>query len=58
MTDKPENTVRPPVTDRAGWQAELDGLLVREKAHTREGGTPLRRPVGGCRWSRWTPRSR
>jgi predicted dithiol-disulfide oxidoreductase (DUF899 family) len=27
----------PVVVDRASWQAELDGLLVREKAHTREG---------------------
>ncbi len=27
----------PAVTDRATWQAELDDLLVREKAHTREG---------------------
>ncbi len=27
----------PPVTDRAAWQAELDNLLVREKARTREG---------------------
>lgn len=27
----------PEVTDRAAWQAELDELLVREKAHTREG---------------------
>jgi len=27
----------PPVVDRATWQAELDGLRVREKAHTREG---------------------
>ena len=27
----------PPVVDRAAWQAELDRLLVREKAHTREG---------------------
>ena len=27
----------PPVADRAQWQAALDGLLVREKAHTREG---------------------
>jgi predicted dithiol-disulfide oxidoreductase (DUF899 family) len=25
------------VTDRATWQAQLDELLVREKAHTREG---------------------
>jgi predicted dithiol-disulfide oxidoreductase (DUF899 family) len=27
----------PPVVDRAAWQAQLDDLLVREKAHTREG---------------------
>lgn len=27
----------PPVIDRAAWQAQLDDLLVREKAHTREG---------------------
>jgi predicted dithiol-disulfide oxidoreductase (DUF899 family) len=27
----------PPVVDRAAWQAELDRLLTREKAHTREG---------------------
>ncbi|MBN9387505.1 MAG: DUF899 domain-containing protein [Chloroflexi bacterium] len=27
----------PPVVDRATWQAERDKLLVREKAHTREG---------------------
>ena len=27
----------PGVTDRATWQAQLDELLVREKAHTREG---------------------
>ncbi|MBE1877394.1 DUF899 family protein [Myceligenerans pegani] len=28
---------RPPVVDRATWQAARDDLLVREKAHTREG---------------------
>jgi predicted dithiol-disulfide oxidoreductase (DUF899 family) len=28
---------RPTVVDRAAWQAQLDELLVREKAHTREG---------------------
>jgi len=28
---------QPMVTDRATWQAQLDQLLVREKAHTREG---------------------
>jgi predicted dithiol-disulfide oxidoreductase (DUF899 family) len=27
----------PPTVDRATWQAELDDLLVREKAHTRAG---------------------
>jgi predicted dithiol-disulfide oxidoreductase (DUF899 family) len=37
MTDKPGNTARPPVTDRQSWQAELDRLLIREKARTREG---------------------
>jgi hypothetical protein len=28
---------RPPVVDRATWQTARDELLVREKAHTREG---------------------
>jgi predicted dithiol-disulfide oxidoreductase (DUF899 family) len=37
MADEDGNGARPPVTDRASWQAELDGLVVREKAHTREG---------------------
>jgi predicted dithiol-disulfide oxidoreductase (DUF899 family) len=27
----------PPVVDRTRWQAEIDALRVREKAHTREG---------------------
>jgi predicted dithiol-disulfide oxidoreductase (DUF899 family) len=31
------NAPQPAVTDRATWQAQLDHLLVREKAHTREG---------------------
>jgi predicted dithiol-disulfide oxidoreductase (DUF899 family) len=30
-------TPMPEVTDRAAWQDQLDKLLVREKAHTREG---------------------
>src|SRR5215468_2305651 len=30
-------TGRPPVVDLATWQAARDELLVREKAHTREG---------------------
>ncbi|MEV5748375.1 DUF899 family protein [Actinoallomurus sp. NPDC052308] len=31
------NTAMPAVVDRATWQAELDALRIREKAHTREG---------------------
>jgi predicted dithiol-disulfide oxidoreductase (DUF899 family) len=27
----------PAVVDRASWQAEIDSLRVREKAHTRQG---------------------
>jgi predicted dithiol-disulfide oxidoreductase (DUF899 family) len=42
MTSTPSDstttmTGRPPVVDRATWQAARDELLVREKAHTREG---------------------
>ena len=42
MTSKPHDPTtalpgRPPVVDRATWQAARDELLVREKAHTREG---------------------
>jgi predicted dithiol-disulfide oxidoreductase (DUF899 family) len=33
----PDNPALPEVTDRASWQTQLDELLVREKAHTREG---------------------
>ena len=39
MTDE-QKTSAPPlpaVVDRATWQAQIDSLLVREKAHTREG---------------------
>lgn len=32
-----DTTVQPEVVDRATWQAELDKLRIREKAHTREG---------------------
>jgi predicted dithiol-disulfide oxidoreductase (DUF899 family) len=35
----------PAVVDRATWQAELDALRVREKAHTREGDA-----VAAARW--------
>jgi predicted dithiol-disulfide oxidoreductase (DUF899 family) len=34
---RPDTGPLPAVTDRATWQALLDELLVREKAHTREG---------------------
>src|SRR3954467_13681528 len=42
MTTTPEGPPtalpgRPPVVDEATWQAARDELLVREKAHTREG---------------------
>ncbi len=30
-------TATPPIVDRETWQAQVDELLVREKAHTREG---------------------
>ena len=38
-TDNPAEQLpgRPPVVDLATWQAARDALLVREKAHTREG---------------------
>src|ERR1700759_1057363 len=39
MTDRrPATSARPPVADRTAFQAELDALRAREKAHTREGG--------------------
>ena len=39
MTSTPTDptTGRPPVADLATWQAARDVLLLREKAHTREG---------------------
>ena len=37
MHELAANTAQPEVTDRTAWQAQLDELLVREKAHTREG---------------------
>jgi predicted dithiol-disulfide oxidoreductase (DUF899 family) len=36
MNDESKHVELPPVVDRATWQAELDALRVREKAHTRE----------------------
>jgi len=32
-----DQAAAPPVVDRASFQAQLDSLRVREKAHTREG---------------------
>ncbi|MGH3825695.1 MAG: DUF899 family protein [Pseudonocardiaceae bacterium] len=37
MKEKSKTAGLPAEVDRATWQAELDALLVREKAHTREG---------------------
>ena len=37
MTDEPTTLGRPAVVDRATFQAEVDELRAREKAHTREG---------------------
>ena len=37
MTNESANPGRPAVVDRAAFQAELDELRIREKAHTREG---------------------
>ena len=36
-TDQLGAAALPEIVDRASWQAQLDDLLVREKAHTREG---------------------
>src|ERR1700730_4358412 len=37
FTTGSDTSALPMLVDRATWQAELDKLLVREKAHTREG---------------------
>ena len=37
LADPAAAAALPPVTDRATWDAQLDELRVREKAHTREG---------------------
>ena len=37
MMDHNEAPALPAVVDHASWQAQLDDLRVREKAHTREG---------------------
>jgi len=35
MTNESANSGRPPAVDRTSFQAELDKLRAREKAHTR-----------------------
>ena len=37
MTNESANSGGPPAVDRTTFQAELDMLRAREKAHTREG---------------------
>jgi predicted dithiol-disulfide oxidoreductase (DUF899 family) len=37
MTGDLENAALPAMADRDTWQAQVEGLRVREKAHTREG---------------------
>ncbi len=62
----PGSIGRPPVVDLATWQAARDELLVREKAHTREGdaiaaarsrlwhdGAPHQGQFEGCTVSAW-----
>ena len=49
----------PAAADRAAFEAQLDALRVREKAHTREGDAiAAARRGGGCPRSRWTRASR
>jgi hypothetical protein len=37
----------PKIVDRSSFQAELDALRVREKAHTREGDAIAAAPTAG-----------
>ena len=48
MTTQRTTDPLPEIVDRATWQAELDGLLVREKAHTREGDSDCRRAAAAA----------
>ena len=43
----------PKIVDRSTFQAELDALRVREKAHTHEKATRSRPLVAASPWSRW-----
>lgn len=42
----------PVVVDRVTFQAKLEALRIREKAHTYEGDAIAARPVGAYRWLR------
>ena len=42
----------PKIVDRGTFQAELDTLRIREKAHTREGDA-IAAARRGSRWWRW-----
>ena len=59
MTNDPVAALpgRPPVVDLATWQAARDELLVREKAHTREGdaiaAARRRMQCEGCTVTAW-----
>ncbi|MET0390597.1 MAG: DUF899 family protein [Polyangiales bacterium] len=38
MSERPEKSLPiPPIVDRQTWQAQLDELRIKEKAHTRVG---------------------
>ena len=53
MHESTENL--PKIVDRTAWEAEIEELRLREKAHTHEGDAIA--AARGCRWSRSTPRS-
>ena len=42
----------PQIADRQTWQAKIDELRVKEKAHTRDGRRDSPPSDVGCRWSR------
>ncbi|GAB3406165.1 DUF899 family protein [Flindersiella endophytica] len=66
MNDSTASYPLPEIVDRTAWQAELDKLLVREKAHTREGDAiaaarrrlPMVEVDRGSSWSERTARCR
>ncbi len=57
MTDlRKDQMGTPKIADRATFQAQLDALRFRGKAHTHEGDA-IAAAVVGCPWWRWTPPS-